>query len=350
MNICVVNNGNIGMDQMWIKALKKKKIAHYLVDIEKHNWLESILKQKCDFIVAVPHGTVSYKKQLFDERIYILKYLLNFPIYPSYEELIVYENKRMLSYWLKAFKFPHPKTDIFYSYEEALSFLSNVEFPIVLKSNIGAAASGVHIVKNWNQAKRLIKRTFKGGGLPRRRGPNFNKKNVYKNIFSKLSDLDFVRKKIQYYKEIQEDRDKRSLLFQEYIQHDFEWKNVRIGNSFFSHKKIVKDGAASGTGIKIFADPPKSLLEFVKEVTDKRNFSSVSVDIFETGKNQYLINEIQTYFGQPYSYLMAIDDQPGRYLNCNGEWTFEIGDFNTNHSCDLRLEHALDMFSHNELR
>ena len=349
MKLCIAYNSNSSMDQKWANALQNRGIDYSLVDLEKYNWSENITAKKYDFIIVVPHGSISYKKQMFDERIYIIKYVLNLPIYPSFEELIVYENKRMLSYWLKALNVPHPRTDVFYSYNEAKDFLFKAKYPIVAKSNIGAAASGVHIARDKKQALNLLDKTFKGKGLPRRRGPNFNKKNVYRNIFSKIFDLKFLKNKIQYYREIQEDRDRRNILFQEFIAHDYEWKNVRIGNSFFSHKKVVKNDAASGTGIKIFTDPPKSLLDFIKNITDKHNLSSLSIDVFETEKDKYLVNEVQTYFGQPYTYLMAIDNIPGRYKSVDGDWVFESGDFNTNHSCDLRLEHAIDLFNTNKL-
>ena len=46
---------------------------------------------------------------------------------------------------------------------------------------------------------------------------------------------------------------------------------------------------------------------------------------------------------------MSIDGKPGRYINTNDKWVFEEGMFNTNHSCDLRLEHALELFKKGRL-
>ena len=344
MKICLVYNAYSGIKKMWVNAFQKRGVTYFMVNIADNDWLEQIIAESFDFAITVPNGSLSYQKQLFDERVYIIKYVLGIPIYPSYEELLVYENKRMLSYWLKANNIPHPLTNVFYDYNKAQEYILKVEYPIVAKSNIGAAGSGVKIIHKKEQALKIINKTFRGKGFPRRRGPNMNKRNSYKRIFSKIFDIKLVKENIHHYKSIQNDRNKRSIIFQKFIPHDYEWKNVRIGNSYFSHKKVVKKEKASGTGVKIFVKPPDSLLEFVRWVTDKRGFNSVSVDVFEENKDSYLVNEIQTYFGQPYDYLMAENDRPGRILFNNGEWIFETGNFNTNHSCDIRLDHAVELF------
>jgi glutathione synthase/RimK-type ligase-like ATP-grasp enzyme len=349
MLVCLASNRNCGIEKDWINAFKKRNIDYFYVDLNSSNWFELITSRNFDFMIVAPNGNLSYLKQQFDERLYIIKNQLRFKIYPQYEGLLIYENKRLLSYWLMANNIPHPKTDVFYDFNEAVQFLKKCTYPIMAKSSIGAAGSGVHVLKDYSSAKKLTNKTFKGKGFPRRYGPNFNKKDVYKRILSRITDLDFVKSKINYYRKVKSDRDCYSILFQEFVPHVYEWKNVRIGDSFFAHKKLVKNFSASGTGIKDFADPPESLLNFIKEITDRQSLNSLSIDVFEVGQDRYLVNEVQTYFGQPYEYLMAVNNVRGRYLRRNEAWVFEAGDFNTNHSCDLRLDHAIDLYSNGKL-
>jgi len=139
------------------------------------------------------------------------------------------------------------------------------------------------------------------------------------------------------------------VLLQEYIPHDFEWRVVRIGDSFFAHKKLKMGEKASGSLLKNYDNPPFSILDFVKEVTDRFNFYSQSVDIFET-ENGYLINEMQCIFGQSDPYQMLVDGKPGRYINKSGKWIFEEGDFNTNESYDLRLQSALELLQTDNIK
>ena len=108
---------------------------------------------------------------------------------------------------------------------------------------------------------------------------------------------------------------------------------------------MVKGEKASGSLIKGYENPPFRLLDFVKEVTDKRGFLSQSVDVFEAADGRYLVNEMQCTFGQSDPYQMLVDGVPGRYRYLNDEWVFEAGDFNRYQSFLLRLEHFIDLLN-----
>jgi hypothetical protein len=104
----------------------------------------------------------------------------------------------------------------------------------------------------------------------------------------------------------------------------------------------IKD-KASGSLLKGYEDPPHDLLDFVKKITDMRNFVSQAVDIFVSEKGEYLVNEMQCIFGQSDPHQMIINGQPGRYLFQNDQWIFEPGDFNRIESFQLRLENFIEI-------
>ena len=104
----------------------------------------------------------------------------------------------------------------------------------------------------------------------------------------------------------------------------------------------VKD-KASGSLLKNYGNPPLGLLSFVREVTDRFNFRSQAVDLFETAPGEYLINEMQCIFGQSDPYQMLVDGKPGRYLWRENQWHFEPGDFNSNESYDLRVNFIIEI-------
>jgi hypothetical protein len=85
------------------------------------------------------------------------------------------------------------------------------------------------------------------------------------------------------------------------------------------------------------------LLSFVKDITDRYSFFSQAIDIFEVGKDQYLVNEMQCIFGQTDPYQMMVNNKPGRYIYINGHWLFEEGTFNTNECFDERVEFIISM-------
>lgn len=97
----------------WEKSCKKWGQEYLFVDIAQHDWLEKITDYNPDCCLLRPPGNLSYAKQVYDERVYIISNMLHIPVYPSFNEVLVYENKRILSDFLKARNIPHPNTYVF---------------------------------------------------------------------------------------------------------------------------------------------------------------------------------------------------------------------------------------------
>ena len=96
---------------------------------------------------------------------------------------------------------------------------------------------------------------------------------------------------------------------------------------------------------KNWETPPEKLLHLVKAICEKGNFYSMSVDIFETKNNEYLVNELQCIFGQSTPHLMLKNGLPGRFYFDKGKNTFQFeeGDFNKFNSKLLRVEHFINI-------
>ena len=324
---------------LWVKAcdIHRDELEYRIVNLTSNSWLEEIQKLPCDILLAKPGGLTAPFKQLYDERIYILAYVLGYKIYPSPLEIFIYENKRFLSYWLKANNIPHPETQVFYNSLESIEFVGKTKFPIVAKANIGASGSGVMILHDKEEAENYVKETFSGKGAQRRSGPNLDKGGLLKRGFHYIIHPEDINKKLSIYRTVKLDAQLNFLIFQEYVEHDFEWRVVRIGESFFAHKKLKTGEKASGTTKKGYDNPPLSLFDFVRNITDNHNFYSQAIDLFESGKD-YLVNEIQCIFGQSDPYQMLVDNKEGRYRFINGFWVFEGGSFNLNESYNLRVD------------
>lgn len=319
------------------------------IDIDRSDWLERIKKGRFDGLLAIPPGITNACKNMYDERVRILNTCLDLPVYPNLEEIEIYENKKYISYWLAANEIPHPKTWVFYQREEALQFVATAKVPVVGKTNVGASGRGVSIIKSNAEAIEYVENTFSGKGAIRSTGPNLKKKGLMVRALKKLANPKEFVERLQHYKTEGSEVQKEYVIFQEFIPHDYEWRCVRIGDSFFAHKKMVKGEKASGSLIKGYENPPFELLDFVKEVTDLRHFRSQSVDIFVDAAGRYLVNEMQCTFGQSDPYQMLVDGVPGRYRRINNEWVFEPGDFNKYKSFLLRLEYFVEILTSNQL-
>ena len=331
---------------LWIKACEnyKEVIEYRVVNLTSSNWLEETQKESCDILLAKPGGLTASFKQLYDERVYILAFILGYKIFPSPLEIFIYENKRFLSYWLKANNIPHPYTNVFYDKEEALNYLRAKDFPFVAKTNIGASGSGVQIIRSESDGQKYIKQTFSGKGSPQRTGPNLDKGGLLKRGFHYALHPSDISKKFEIYQTKAVNKQRGFVIFQEYIPHDFEWRAVRIGESFFAHKKLKTGEKTSGSLLKNYDNPPLELMDFVKKLTEQHGFYSQAIDIFESERG-YLVNEMQCIFGQSDPYQMLVDGIPGRFRYIQDKWLFEEGDFARNECYNLRLEFALNNFN-----
>lgn len=329
----------------WIKACQGRadRVDFQVVRLTSPGWFEEIMSSSARFLLAKPGGLTPLFKQLYDERVYIIAETARFTIFPSPVEIYLYENKRLLSYWLEMNGIPHPSTWVFYDYKQAENFIASTGFPVVAKTNIGASGSGVSILRSAAEAEDHLSETFHGKGSPQRTGPNFEKGHILRRGMHYVIHPADIGKKLKVYRTRSESLQKGFVLFQEYIPHDFEWRVVRIGDSFFAHKKIRLKDKASGTLMKIYDNPPLGLLEFVRDITDRHKMYSQAVDLFESDRG-YLVNELQCIFGQSDPYQMKVDGIAGRYRHSGSGWIFEEGDWARNQCYDLRLDYLLNTF------
>lgn len=344
---CILKNESQDNHLGWVHACEniQDSIDYKIVDLTLTDWFEKVLKENFDIYLTSPPCRTSHFKQLYDERLYIISKILKKNIYPTFEESIIYENKRMLSYWLEANNIQHPKTFIFYTKKEAKSYIDNVIYPFVGKINIGAAGSGVKIIHTRKEAVKYIDKAFSKKGLKRRFGPNRVTGSPSKWFKKAVKSPEYAFSKVKEYFEIHGDAQRGFVIFQEFIPHEFEWRVVKIGESYFAHKKAKIKDMASGTKEKIYDNPPLNLLNFAKEICEKYNFNSMALDIFVNERGEYLVNELQTVFGQSDTYQMLVNGKPGRYIYKDQQWIFEEGDFNSNKSYDLRLKYVIDLLN-----
>ncbi len=329
----------------WSEACEKHadRLDYRVVNLVSDSWLEQIREQPFDLLLARPGGLTAHYKQLYDERIFILGVELGYTVFPAPLEIFLYENKRFLASWLKAWEIPSPVTHIFYEYDEALSFIEESACPMVAKTNIGASGSGVTILESARQARDYLEKTFTGSGAPQRLGPNLAKGRLLQRGLRYIVQPSMIPGKLDVYMTKRISRQKGFVIIQEYVPHEFEWRAVRIGESFFAHKKLKSGDKASGSLLKLYDNPPYELLDFIKGITDRHRLFSQAVDLFESD-GRFLVNEMQCIFGQSDPYQMLVDGEAGRYRFLDGRWVFEAGDFAANACFNLRVEYLIDQF------
>lgn len=349
LKLLILGNERPSDTDLWIKACieYKEYLDFRIVNLTSSNWLKEIEKESFDYLLTKPGCYTDSYKLLYDERLSILVKELNCKAFPTLNEVLIYENKRYFSFWLQANDIPHPRTNVFYDKIESLKFIKKSDYPLVAKLNIGASGHGVEILRDKIAAEKYIKEIFSKGKTSKA-GPKLNKGKLISRVWQKVIHPAELIERLKIYSAIASGVQKDFVIFQEFIPHEFEWRVVRIGDSFFAHKKLIKKDKASGSLAKGYENPPVSLLNFVKNITDKFGFYSQAVDVFESKENEFLINEMQCIFGQSDPFQMLVDSKPGRYFYKDKKWIFEEGMFNKNQSYNLRLEYLLNKFNLND--
>ena len=291
----------------YMTACIDMNVSYEVIDIRKHNWVELVKNSGCDGLIVWPLITTIVLKEMTDERLRLIEEDLKIPVYPPSNEVWLLDNKRRVSDWLKVNGFDQPETNGFFLEDEAIEFASRAQYPLVFKTVRGSVSHGVIILKNKEEAIRLIKKCFSKGIVQERSDPrNFQ--------------WDFV-------------------LFQEYLPDVEEKRMIRIGDTYICIDKVKVGDFHSGSGYMKWGDPGENFLPLTKEITDKGAFKSMNVDFFITNDGRTLVNELHTLFHGP---KIPDSDLKGRYTLEGGKWTFEQGNYYRNYCCNLRVLHFLE--------
>lgn len=292
--------------QFYQNACIDLKINYKVIDIRSSDWISNIIDSGCKIFLVWPTIYKPIQKQFWDERLQILTKELHKKIYPTFDMLWLYESKRKTRDWLIVHNLPHPKTDVFFNKKDALSFMNNSQLPIVYKTDQGATASGVIIIRSKTQGLKIVKKAFN-------KGINLKNRGIY-------------------------DRHQGYVIFQEYIPNVEEWRMVRVGDSYMCRLKQKVGDFHSGSGDVGWAKPPVELLNMIKKVSEMFEVPNINIDFFESEDGKYTINEIHSLWGGPKK--KKTSEFEGRYLwnDIENEWNFEKGYFYTNRTANLKLE------------
>lgn len=334
MKIGIFTNPMVKVDNA-VKSCQSLGVEYEIVDVFSANWIKNVMNSNADGFYCPSLCLSQELKTIQDERYFFISQIMHRPIYPDFTGLYIHESKRNMAAWLEINGYPHAHTKVFTSKAEAIDYLNSCSYPVVVKANLGSAASKVLIVKNKTKAKRIARKCFPSWKLPLHRGLAYNIQHRHKTI--------------PFLKDIH-DRQKDYFLVQEYIKDvKWEWRILKIGDSYFGHQKLYKGEFASGSGLVGWVDPPRELLFMVKDLCEKGRFLCMDVDIFETKEGKYYINELQSFFGSYLDYQMSIDGHHGRYVYKDGDFVFEEGDFNVFGSTKLKIEHFVKLLSEKKL-
>jgi GNAT superfamily N-acetyltransferase len=291
-------------------------VPYEVLDITGPDWVETVQQAACAAFIVRPFVLNSRGKRIYDERVRLMAETMGKFVYPSVQSLWLYESKRRCTFWLQAHGIPHPRTWVFNDETAAAAFGGTCALPILFKTDLGSEALGVRVLRDRDSLRALVRQCFSKGVAAA----------GYDDPLAARGEV----------------------ILQTFIPNAREWRMVRIGDSYFGHRKGRAGDFHSGSKIIEFDTPPERLLRFVQRVTDAGPFDNMALDILETADGEYLVIELHCYFGCNSPHVMLVDGKPGRfrYDADRDDWRFEAGDFNRNASCNLRVDSVLSGLGH----
>lgn len=294
----VKNEQAAGKNASWPKFerfLQINDIPYEEYDISRSDFIEKSKK----FDVIAWRVETSYSKQweAIDKTDLLEKYLGK-TLLQSSDSLWLDEDKVRLNYFYEINNLPHIKTFISQSRDEVMEFIETCDYPVISKDKVCSCGKGVYMIKNKLQAYDLCEEIFSTG---------------------LATNEDYIRQKDYVY-------------FQEFVpNHGFDLRIIMVGESFFGYFRYPKEGdyKASGSGIVDKKGLPVDAMLLAKEIREKLpKSSSLAVDFIKDSRDDnYYIVETTVFVGVETTEQLMVDGVAGRYIEKNGEFTFEPGRF-----------------------
>ena len=286
--------------ERWIEYCKENSITYKIVNAYSSDIIKQI--EDCDaFMWHHHHGNV--KDLLIAKELMFSLEQANKIVFPDFKTAWHFDDKIGQKYLFESINAPLVPTYVSYDMKEAIDWANNTVFPKVFKLRGGAGASNVRLVKNKNEAKKIIKKAF-SKGFPQfdRWNHFFEKYNHFKNSrniidllkgFYRLVRVPELGKKIY--------NQKGYVYFQDFIPNNKGDIRIIVINkkAFVIHRLNRKnDFRASGSGIIDYPDNNTvnfDCLSTAFKLSDKIGSDCVAFD-FVLEKEEPLVVEISYSF------------------------------------------------------
>jgi len=315
----------IHIDKNQKKNSHAQKCIDYLssqnIDVKRVNLLSTNVFQQvqdCDGIVWRWEHNPDHK-QSAQKILYAIENCLGIPTFPNAATAWHYDEKIYQYYVLQALEAPVPKTWLFWSYDDAITWLKDAVFPLIFKLSCGAGSSNVLKIDSINEAKILIHRQFKQGVFPYTLNEYQDSliprsKKQIRELLTRpyyagryLFSGNLPKKQATFWKpEI------NYVYFQEFLpDNQYDTRITVIGDRAFGFRRFNRkdDFRASGSGN----------IDYTVEEIDMR-----AVDIaFETsikGKFQSMAYDFLLRNGQPVICEISYTFTDAAVYNCPGHW------------------------------
>lgn len=319
MKIAIHQTKN-SFSERWVRYCKRNNIPYKIVDAYRSDILQQVAD--CDAFMWHFHHA-DYRDVQFAKSLLTSLESQGKKVFPNTATCWHFDDKIAQKYLLEAIGAPMVPTYVFYTEEEALTWIDVVEFPKVFKLKGGASASNVKLAKTRGEAKRFVQQSFANGYRQYRLWEVLceNWRKYKKGLIAwreLLRPLYYqCTKKHPNLFDHYHGRERGYAYFQEFIPNNsFDIRICVVGNRAFGLKRFTRenDFRASGSGHISYAkcDIDERCVQIAFDIAKKLGTQSIAFDFVFDSNNNPLIVEI--------SYGYAVN----AYDSCEGYWTPDL--------------------------
>lgn len=283
------------------RFLEKNAFPFEIYPIHADNWIEKA--QDFDVVVGFT-SSASYHLEEIRTKVYVLENHLHKTCYPSYQNMLLYEDKKLEAHLSKIYGIPFVPTHVSHNLEDALQLSENLTYPMVSKIVPSSSSVGVQLIRNKKQAQHIIRQAFSENG----------------------------RKSHVVYK-----RQKNDIYFQDFIPNDgFDIRVIVVGRMVFGffRKVLPNDFRASGMHHEEMRELPLEVMQIARAVNRAIPSPLLVVDMLHGLDGKYYINEYSPICQMSTLHQLEVNGVGGAYIfdtddTCHFEplnyWVQELG-------------------------
>ena len=298
-----IHDSKGSFSKYWIEYCVSNSIQYKIVNAYSSDIVKNL--DDCDaFMWHHHHG--DYRDVLFAKQLLYSLQASGKKVFPDYSTCWHFDDKVGQKYLLESIGAPAVPSYVFYNKKDALDWIKTASFPIVFKLRGGAGAANVKLVRNYKQAKTLIRKAFRKGFSQFNRFEYFKERytnwrngkesflSIFKGIYRLFVSTEFAK---------MHSREKGYVYFQSFIpNNDTDYRIKVVNGKCWGFQRKVRKGdfRASGSGELIFDSSkiPTDMISIAQEVAMKLNLQSVAFDFIEDkATGRYLIIEMSYAFG-----------------------------------------------------
>lgn len=264
-------------------ACSKLGLEARIIPVDHDGWMEAV-RQADIFVWRPTMGDPSHMAEI-RTKIPLIE-AMGIPCFPNSRMLWLYDDKIRETFFLKSHGYPMPETFISFSEEESRAFVDRATYPLIAKTHMGAAASGVIRVRDRAQALGILKNVFREQTL-------FEKVLEKFHYRPRLAKGDFLlARKYRYLNACPS-----YAYLQQFIATENDWRVTALGRdlvSVYVRRNRPDDFRASGSGIwemVELSDLPSDACDIALEISNRHGFTSMAYD-FMKGPKGWVIGEI----------------------------------------------------------